>query len=98
MGPGETIGLIAVAGMVIAVLITVGTMFKRFMAYKERQLGTTATATAEKAAQYASQVEKLEQRMRVLERIATDKGVHLAAEIEDLRGESRVIASRGEPN
>ena len=36
--------------------------------------------------------------MRVLERIATDKGVHLAAEIEDLRGESRVLASRGEPN
>ena len=25
--------------------------------------------------------------MRVLERIATDKGVHLAAEIEDLRSE-----------
>jgi hypothetical protein len=56
------------------------------MAYKERQLGTTAQATAEKAAQYASHVEQLEARVRVLERIATDKGADLAQQIEDLRG------------
>ncbi len=92
MGPGETIGLIAVAAVLIGLLITIGTSFHRFMAYKERQLGATASATAEKAAQYASQVEKLEQRMRVLERLATDKGSSLAAEIEDLRGQTRVLA------
>lgn len=60
-------------------------MYKRHIAYKERRLELMADKTAERAAQYASQVERLEQRMRVLERIATDKGVHLAAEIEDLR-------------
>ena len=79
-------GVIVGGGVVIALTILAGTMFKRFMAYKERQLGTTADATAEKAAQYASHVEQLEARVRVLERIATDKGADLAQQIEDLRG------------
>ena len=85
MGPGETIALVAIVGGLIAVTILLGTVFKRFMSYKERQLGMTANATAEKAAQYASHVEQLEARVRVLERIATDKGVDLAQQIEDLR-------------
>ena len=85
MGPGETIAAVALAGIVIAVLITIGTVFKRFMGFKERQLGLTADRTAEKAAQYASHVEQLEARVRVLERIATDKGADLAQQIEDLR-------------
>lgn len=85
MGPGETIALVAIVGGLIAVTIMVGTIFKRFMAYKERQLGLTAESTAEKAAQYASQVQLLEQRVRVLERIATDKGADLAQQIDDLR-------------
>ena len=41
--------------------------------------------TAEKAAQYAAQSERLEQRVRVLERIVTDKGIVVAEEIESLR-------------
>ena len=41
--------------------------------------------TAEKAAQYAAQTERLEARVRVLERIATDRGVDVAEEIEKLR-------------
>ena len=85
MGPGETIALVAIVGGLIAVTIMVATIFKRFMSYKERQLGATASATAEKAAQYASHVEQLEARVRVLERIATDKGTDLAQQIEDLR-------------
>ena len=44
-----------------------------------------AAATAEKAAQYAAQTERLEARVRVLERIVTDKGVDLSDEIEKLR-------------
>ena len=85
MGPGETIALVAIVGGLIAVTIMVGTIFKRFMSYKERQLGMTAESTAEKAAQYASQVQLLEKRVRVLERIATDKGADLAQQIDDLR-------------
>ncbi len=85
MGPGETIGLVAVVGALMALVIVAGQSFKRFMAFRERQLELMADQTAEKAAQYAAHVERLEARMRVLERIATDKGTHLAAEIEDLR-------------
>lgn len=49
------------------------------------QVDATAEHTAEKAAQYASQVQKLEDRVRVLERIVTDKGYDVATQIEALR-------------
>ncbi len=62
-----------------------GEMFRRWLKHKERMAEVMMQATAEKAAQYATHVEKLEQRVRVLERIATDKGVALADEIEALR-------------
>lgn len=42
-------------------------------------------ATAEKAAQYATQNRDLEERVRVLERIVTDKGYDVALQIEALR-------------
>ena len=86
MGPGETIALVAIVGGLIAVTIVIGTISKRVMSYKEKLLGLTADRTAGKAAQYASHVEQLEARVRVLERIATDKGADLAQQIEDLRG------------
>ena len=86
MGPGDTIALVAVVGGLIAGTILIGTIFKRIMSYKEKLLGLTADRTAEKAAQYASHVEQLEARVRVLERIATDKGADLAQQIEGLRG------------
>ncbi|QUL39294.1 hypothetical protein KDC96_01285 [Erythrobacter sp. JK5] len=49
------------------------------------QVETTAEHTAEKAAQYASQVQRLEDRVQVLERIVTDKGYDVATQIEALR-------------
>lgn len=51
---------------------------------------STAENTAEKAAQYASQVTELEQRVRVLERIVTDGGYNVATQIEALRDQRRV--------
>jgi len=54
------------------------------------QIGTTAAATAEKAAQYANQVQALEDRVRVLERIVTDSGYNVATQIEALRDQRRV--------
>ena len=59
--------------------------FKMWLRVKERQLDQQSTMTAEKAAQYAAHTERLEARVRVLERIATDKGVDLSDEIEALR-------------
>ena len=59
--------------------------FKMWLRVKERQLEIQSTMAAEKSAQYAAQTERLEERVRVLERILTDRGVTVAAEIEALR-------------
>lgn len=59
--------------------------FKSWLKFKERQLRITSEMTAEKTAQYAAHTERLEQRVRVLERIMTDRGIGVAAEIEALR-------------
>ena len=59
--------------------------FKMWLKMKEKQMEIQSTMTAEKSAQYAAHTERLEQRVRVLERIITDKGTDLATEIEDLR-------------
>lgn len=69
------------------VAILAGTVFKPWLAMKERQLQANSTATAERAAQYAAQTERLEQRVRVLERIVTDRGIAVSDEIERLRDE-----------
>ena len=60
-------------------------MYKRQLKFKERQMELLGSQTAEKAAQYAAHTDKLEQRVRVLERIATDRGIDVADEIERLR-------------
>ena len=62
-----------------------GDMFKRWLRHKERMADALNTQTAEKAAQYAAQTERLEQRVRVLERVITDRGFALADEIDALR-------------
>lgn len=53
-----------------------------------------AEDTAEKAAQYASHVQALEDRVRVLERIVTDRGYDVATQIEALRDQRRVDDGR----
>jgi nucleoside-triphosphatase THEP1 len=60
-------------------------VMKRWLDIKERQIAAVTSESAEKAAQYAAQTERLEQRVRVLERIVTDKGIDVADEIERLR-------------
>ena len=62
-----------------------GDIYKRQLKFRERQLELLGSQTAEKAAQYAAHTERLEQRMRVLERIVTDKGLNVSDEIERLR-------------
>jgi hypothetical protein len=56
----------------------------------EARVASTADATAERAAQYATRVSELEDRVRVLERIVTDKGYDVATQIEALRDQRRV--------
>jgi hypothetical protein len=81
------LSIIALAVGLPVALAMIAEVAKRHIAFKERRLELMADQTAEKAAQYAAHVERLEQRMRVLERIATDKGVDLADQIESLRDE-----------
>jgi cell division protein FtsB len=55
--------------------------------HQQKMLERQSEMTAEKAAQYSAQNERLEQRVRVLERIVTDKGIDLSDEIDRLRDE-----------
>lgn len=80
---GISCGLLAIFG---------GVFVKPWFAYRRRKLELEAQMVAEKAAQYAAQTERLERRVRVLERIVTDKGFELADEIERLRGDEASAA------
>lgn len=87
----QDIFILVLMMLVVVIPVTFGvgsSMFTRWLKHKERAMELMASQTAEKAAQYAAHVERLEQRMRVLERIATDRGADLALEIEDLRDRS----------
>jgi ABC-type phosphate transport system auxiliary subunit len=77
--------LIPIFGMMIPIAAFCLVAFKSWIKLKERQLEVTGNLTAEKTAQYAAHTERLEQRVRVLERIVTDRGLALTEEIESLR-------------
>ena len=78
--------LIPILGISCGLLAIIGGVFvKPWLKLQERKMELQAQLTAEKAAQYATHTEALEQRVRVLERIATDRGADLSDEIERLR-------------
>lgn len=70
---------------------------QRWLQHKERMGQLIASQTAEKAAQYASHVERIETRLRVVEQIVTDGGAQTAAQIEALREQPRVAAAANGP-
>ncbi|MEY4889829.1 MAG: hypothetical protein RIQ75_959 [Pseudomonadota bacterium] len=76
---------IPILALLIPIIAIGSRTVTRMVELKEKQLQVQTSMTAEKAAQYAAHVERLEQRVRVLERIITDKGVALSDEIEQLR-------------
>ncbi|WP_120717398.1 hypothetical protein [Tsuneonella amylolytica] len=84
-------GTIALFIPIIALMIPIFAIWTRHQQkIAAMQVNTTAEATAEKAAQYSSKVQSLEDRVRVLERIVTDKGYDVATQIEALRDQRRV--------
>jgi hypothetical protein len=87
MGPDTIWVLIPLAALAIPIL-------KIWSGHAEKiarlRVDSTAQATAEKAAQYSSRVQELEDRVRVLERIVTDGGYDVATQIEALRDTRRV--------
>ncbi len=84
MGPGTVLFFFIVVGIPV-ICGVLAEVYKRNLKFKERQLELMGNQTAEKAAQYAAHTERLEQRVRVLERIVTDRGIVLAEEIDRLR-------------
>ena len=86
MGPGEVFIAFIVIGLPVIFLMY---MARRFFSFKEKQLESETTLAAEKAAQYAASNAELEARVRTLEEIVTDGGIHTAAQIEALRDQSQ---------
>lgn len=82
--------LIPIVALTIPIVAIVARTVRRMIELREKQLETQTAMTAEKAAQYAAHTERLEARVRVLERIVTDKGIDLHNEIEALRDERPV--------
>jgi len=66
--------------------------FRMWLRIKEKQIESQSSLAAEKSAQYAQNVERIEQRLRVLEQIVTDGGVQTAAQIEALRDRAAIPA------
>lgn len=64
--------------------------FKMWLRVKEKQISAQTSLAAEKSAQYAQHMERVEARLRVLEQIATDGGVQTASQIEALRTQARI--------
>lgn len=64
--------------------------FKMWLRIKEKQIAAQTGLAAEKSAQYAAHVERIEARLRVVEQIVTDGGAQTAAQIEALRDQARI--------
>ena len=81
--------LIPILGVSIPIVAIVGgissKMFRRWADLKEKQMELTARVAGEQAAQYATKIERLEERVAVLNRIVTDRNEGLTAQIESLR-------------
>ena len=83
-----TIFLIVFIVIGLPVILGIGSsVFKDWIKHKERMASALNAQTAERAAQYAAHTERLEQRVRVLERIVTDRGIAVSDEIDLLRDE-----------
>jgi len=81
---GELIGLAAVIGVFGIPILAIWT------SHRKHAMQMQAKLTAETAAQYATSNKDLEERVRVLERIVTDRGYDVATQIEALRDQRRV--------
>ena len=80
---GPFIGLVAVSAPFLMVVAIV--WMKQNAKLEEKRIASTAETSAQKAAAYAVQIEQLNERVQVLERIVTDRGYDIATQIEALR-------------
>ena len=87
IGPGEVMVALIVIGLPTIMLMVA---FNRFFRLREKKLDIEAGMAAEKAAQYVARTHELEQRLRVVEQIVTDRGIETAGQIEALRSSKRI--------
>ena len=92
-GPTNVFLALIIIGLPVIMLTVI---FNRFFNLRVRKLEVEAGMAAEKAAQYAARTHELEDRVRVLEQIVTDRGAETAAQIEALR-KPRQIGRKAEP-
>ena len=85
MAPEQFVLTIIFFAVGVPVVLGIGSdMFKRWLKLKEKEIDSRTAALDATVGAQSAQIERLEQRVRVLERIATDKGAALAAEIDEL--------------
>jgi ABC-type phosphate transport system auxiliary subunit len=89
IGPGEVFVALIIVGLPTIMLML---LVNRYFRLREKKLEVEAGLAAEKAAQYASRTHELEQRLRVVEQIVTDRGLETASQIEALRDRKRIAS------
>ena len=92
MSSGDLLAFIGLMTAMVLVFVLLTSTYKRRMEFKLRSLELKAQSSPEATAEPSEAFRRLEARVRVLERIATDKGADLAQQIEDLRGPPLVAA------
>jgi hypothetical protein len=84
-GLAEAFAAIGFFGMLIALICVTGVSFQHWVAYKQRKAELDDQARRATLAEGGDYNELLEERVRVLERIVTDRGQDIAHQIESLR-------------
>ncbi len=76
--------------VLIPIAAIVAGVFKHNLRLKEKQLDRMQGHEADVARRHAAETRQLEERVRVLEAIVTDKGLDVSLEIEKLRDKPAV--------
>ena len=90
-GPTNVFLALIIIGLPVILLMIIA---NRFFRLREKKLEVEAGMAAEKAAQYAARTHELEDRVKVLEQIVTDRGMETAAQIEALRKPTRRVSQK----
>jgi hypothetical protein len=82
--------------VLIPIAAIIAGVFKYNLRIKEKQIDRAQSHEAEMAERHAAETRQLEDRVRVLEAIVTDKGMDVSLEIEKLRDLPDVRESRAD--
>lgn len=86
--------IIPFIGVCIPVVAIASVTINKLIRLREKQIEFAASQAAEKAARYAANGAEMEQRIRVLERIVTDRGIDLSDEIDRLNDATQPATTR----